>query len=531
LTIEIRLLALRKHRNYNFLVPSKNSMTNGLITSSVGGTARAVLAEILGPLIFAFAAACVFMTVSEPSRGNLQASDDVMGCNPFGYVRGADLFREQGIVGGFDTAIRAPEVAFLIDVGKTTARPVRDWSEAIAPACHHLEPNSGKVILQYPPGTALLLSWLPKGHEAISLVVAMGTVIATTLYFMMSSAVPVASRALLAVLVFGTVQLLDGLTMHASFSVPWAITFIPVLALAGLNFCRATGRWQIILGLILGIVSALLIQVRLPNIFIVAGVGVYIAAEGRLWRSESRRRHGVATLAGLVSFLLLGPILLGIYNAANTGTAFHSTYTGEDAKAITLSKDVILENLNYYYINWDFAVITRLCAIVTLMFALHAINGKSERRNISTAICVLFVYCSSTVFFALHNVTAPYYLLPSDLFILYFFALTLCKLDRSDRTPRWPRWAAVGGIAALVASQVPASSVAPRFTANIPAEVLRPNSIVWAFATSGSLLNYNNKYAAKLISAEQCTQQNSSVSSPSAAKHSISSTTRRRCTY
>ena len=47
--------------------------------------------------------------------------------------------------------------------------PSTRWDEAMAPHAHHYAPQSGYVIVQYPPGTGLVLSMFPQGEAVYRL--------------------------------------------------------------------------------------------------------------------------------------------------------------------------------------------------------------------------------------------------------------------------------------------------------------------------------------------------------------------------
>lgn len=84
-----------------------------------------------------------------------------VGCDPFGYARQARLFREHGLK-GFDTAIHTEQAEALVSVAKRKLAGSETWYEPTAPHCHHYVPSSGKVILQYPPGTGAILALFPE---------------------------------------------------------------------------------------------------------------------------------------------------------------------------------------------------------------------------------------------------------------------------------------------------------------------------------------------------------------------------------
>jgi len=88
-----------------------------------------------------------------------------LGCDSFGYLRQAELFRTNGAIKGLNTAIDTENASFLVGLAKQINPLESRWAEMIAPHCHHFKPGSENIILQYPPGTGFVLSLLPNGKE------------------------------------------------------------------------------------------------------------------------------------------------------------------------------------------------------------------------------------------------------------------------------------------------------------------------------------------------------------------------------
>jgi hypothetical protein len=86
-------------------------------------------------------------------------------CDEFGYLRQARLFQERGFFGGLDTAIQDATTSYLVAKAKALTPPVPEWSQIVAPDCHHFKKATDRVILQYPPGTGLLLSFFSEGYQ------------------------------------------------------------------------------------------------------------------------------------------------------------------------------------------------------------------------------------------------------------------------------------------------------------------------------------------------------------------------------
>jgi hypothetical protein len=105
-----------------------------------------------------------------------QFVEDARGCDWFGYLRQARLFRENGPIGGLDTALRDDRTRYLVGVAKATGLDPDVWDYGVAPYCHHYKPRTDRVVLQYPPGTGFVHAlWPEEGRQARASEVHQGT--------------------------------------------------------------------------------------------------------------------------------------------------------------------------------------------------------------------------------------------------------------------------------------------------------------------------------------------------------------------
>src|SRR5215475_238107 len=84
------------------------------------------------------------------------------------YLRQAHLFQRFGL-GGFDTDITRDDDHYLASKLKEIGFPT--WNDPATAPCHPLMAASGKRVIQYPPGTGLLLALFPQGHQVVPLYV------------------------------------------------------------------------------------------------------------------------------------------------------------------------------------------------------------------------------------------------------------------------------------------------------------------------------------------------------------------------
>ena len=90
------------------------------------------------------------------------------------YLRQAHLFQKFGLA-GLNTDISRDDDHYLALKLKEIGFP--NWSDQATAPCHNLMPVTGKVVVQYPPGTGFLLALFPEGFQVIPLYVAAAIVV------------------------------------------------------------------------------------------------------------------------------------------------------------------------------------------------------------------------------------------------------------------------------------------------------------------------------------------------------------------
>src|ERR1700688_4152814 len=91
------------------------------------------------------------------------------------YLRQAHLFQRFGLK-GFDTDISRDDDRYLASKLKEIGFPT--WSEPSTAPCHTPMPAANRLVMQYPPGTGMILALFPPGFQVIPLYV-----LATTIMF------------------------------------------------------------------------------------------------------------------------------------------------------------------------------------------------------------------------------------------------------------------------------------------------------------------------------------------------------------
>src|SRR5438445_10149505 len=80
------------------------------------------------------------------------------------YLRQAHLFQRFGLQ-GFDTDISHDDDRYLSSRLKEIGFP--NWNDTSKAPCHTPMPAAGKLVMQYPPGTGMVLALFPAGFQVI----------------------------------------------------------------------------------------------------------------------------------------------------------------------------------------------------------------------------------------------------------------------------------------------------------------------------------------------------------------------------
>src|SRR5215475_12056811 len=181
------------------------------------------------------------------------------------YLRQAHLFQRFGL-GGFDTDIVRDDDHYLASKLKEIGYPT--WNDPATAPCHPPMAAAGKRVIQYPPGTGLVLALFPQGYQVIPLYVT-----ASVILFGFALLAIFTARTPASILLAGAFGALAIYMMinpaKASYSIaPTMVTSV----LAG----YLTARWliatqrssQVLMAALLGLVLGVSVNFRLPNLFL-----------------------------------------------------------------------------------------------------------------------------------------------------------------------------------------------------------------------------------------------------------------------
>src|SRR5215218_8681959 len=128
------------------------------------------LPRILVYLWIALLAFSLYISARTSYRRALATEEFAYACDSFGYLHMAKQIRhayERGTWPEFK--LESQQTRLLINFMLQNNVALSRWDEAIASHAHHYTPQSGSVIVQYPPGTGLVLSMFPQGEAVYRL--------------------------------------------------------------------------------------------------------------------------------------------------------------------------------------------------------------------------------------------------------------------------------------------------------------------------------------------------------------------------
>ena len=331
------------------------------------------------------------------------------------YLRQAHLFQRFGL-GGFDTDLARDDDRYLASKLKQIAYP--GWNDPAQAPCHTPMPASGKLVLQYPPGTGLVLALFPMGHQVIPLYV-----MATLIVFGFAVLAIALARTPSATALAGIFGCLAVYLMinpaKASYSI--APTMI-VCAIAGF----LTARWltaqrhnPALIGL-LGLLLGLSVNFRLPNLFLGAGYALFLL--GVFLASRTRKSFAEGLSFGTTFLIGMAPTLIA--NAINAGSPLATTYSGADAVSPDFSLGIVMQ----YVTDMQFVLL--VLALASTVYMLRA--GSNGTRGVGWVVAANLVV--NLGFFMSHPIFTPYYTIPIAMLSLWtlLFAYLLQEKEAVD---------------------------------------------------------------------------------------------------
>ena len=326
------------------------------------------------------------------------------------YLRQAHLFQRFGL-GGFDTDMSRDDDHYLASKLKEMGFPT--WNDVTTVPCHTPMLATRKQVLQYPPGTGMVLALFREGYQVIPLYVT-----ATLIVFGFALLGIVSARSVASVLLTGLFGCLAVYLMinPAKASYSMAPTMVACAAAGSLTarVFAATPRHRLWLTILLGLLLGASVDFRLPNLFLSSGYFLFLLVSFLSSRKIQIALHGAAfTVAFLIG---MAPTLLA--NAINAGSPFATTYGGQDVVPPDFSLSIIWQ----YVADMQFVLLVLAGASTAVILRARADNGVRRVALVTAANLAV-----NLAFFLSHPVFTPYYTIPVamlSLWSLLFASLT-----------------------------------------------------------------------------------------------------------
>jgi hypothetical protein len=330
------------------------------------------------------------------------------------YLRQAHLFDRFGI-GGFDTDISRDDDQYFAKLAREIGIPASNGA-----VCHTTIPATNKTVLQYPPGTGLLLSIFPPGFQRVPLYA-----VASFLIFAMALAAIWTARTremTVAATVLGAAALYFMINpAKASFSIAPTMAICAIAGYLTAKMLNGTGP-RILLAAVTALPLGLSVSVRLPNLFLSAGLFMWLSIDvlktiafsnevGTGSHEENpfnrKKTDSVLRLAAFAVAYLIGLSPTLVANAINAGNPLATTYGAGDAAPFDFSFSVVK----------DYAHDMQLWLIAAaLAWAIWGL--RSARGNLVSTVMIANLVVN-LIFFLGHPIFTPYYLMPIAILSLW----------------------------------------------------------------------------------------------------------------
>ena len=318
------------------------------------------------------------------------------------YLRQAHLFQQFGL-GGLDTDLSRDDDHYLAsklkEIGFST------WSDPATIPCHTLMPATNKRVLQYPPGTGLVLALFPPGFQVIPLYVLSAVIVFG--FALLGISYARSRSAILLTAGFGCLAIYLMINpAKASYSVAPTMA---VCALAGFVTARilSAGRpHRLLLTGIVGFLIGIAVNFRLPNLFLSSGYLVFFFVAFLLSRKVETALQGM--VFGAAFLVGMAPTLVA--NAINAGSPLRTTYGAVDVMPPELSFSVIAS----YLADMQFVLLALAGAWTAWMLRRHRGDGTRQLALVTAANLLV-----NLAFFLTHPVFTPYYTIPVAMLSLW----------------------------------------------------------------------------------------------------------------
>jgi hypothetical protein len=323
------------------------------------------------------------------------------GCDVFGYLYQSEAIREGRLL---DQHTNRPWIEPLAKFLDATCPYDSDYMWMLTPHAYHYLCDTGKVVNQYPPGTAFVLAPFPKEIRGLAYPVLVTASLALLLAFSWrKSGWELALGGSCALFVSSTFLILHPFVDQYRQLGSVAMTFAPLIAAGWMM------RKHPLAGLALASFTVLF---RISNVWLLPVLALpYVFAEF----FDKERWIGfkpfvVRCMKGACVCLVCGTAWILLYQWLLLGNPLRFTYSPIDQAGAQFAD--ILKNVAYYLNpmerNW---FTPHLVAFLVMLFVIP----KGKRRWLLLAFAII---AWNYLFYITHKVTTPYYTYASALILI-----------------------------------------------------------------------------------------------------------------
>lgn len=418
------------------------------------------------------------------------------GCDAYGYIRQAALFRENGFFNGLDTSYISEPNEVIVNIALSSGLPSSVWGQAVAPHCHHFDVSTQKIILQYPPLTGLMLAFFNEAHQVRALLAAVALLVGILISSFLIGRKDVFGVSLCVMLYTAILNSLER-GGAASYSIVATLLLIVPVSFLLARYVTLDNTSKKMMIVFLGIGFGLSISARTANILLLAGVIPLLFY--RFFQVKSLQNLWNILLYGC-SFLL-GSVPLLLFNSINAGSPFSTTYDVNDSDRGGLTVNLAVENFQFYFFGSE--SIPNLACFVMILLMIFLLRHRREKL-IPYVLVSIPLFAIAAVFFITHPVRTTYYLLPSNVFIWCFSIAYWCWSSPADQRHSYSKRRSLfgGGIFALssifILYLLPISVHLNKFD-EARAYGFTKSSFLWADIWGGAASYYGGIPTAKMV--------------------------------
>ena len=429
-----------------------------------------------------------------------------VGCDSYGYLKQAQLFKDKGPVSGLSTAIADSEAQFLINIASKINHNLVTWSEIVAPNCHHYDKTTEQIILQYPPGTGFFLSILPSDKELQTLSILM--ISSTIFLYALINIIALSFRKFLFSSIIFYIVLASIVKFQVpSYSIPVSFAIIPWLTIVLFFIKPIPNIKNYFLAIALGSLCGFVVDVRIASLLVTPGVAAILFIKLFFNKLHTKIKPWIIPTLTLLFFMVtVSPLLY--FNVVNAGGPINSTYATYDKELRFTNIDLFLNNLQYYVADNSASVITALTlSFLLIQLVFKRVQQFSSHRLNVIALLVLFIF--NLIFFCLKPIAIDYYFLPVSIFCLYYSLLDFAHINsnwKSSDTKGFKPFSSICFLVILAGFCLYKINHEPsqKIQLDVPEIVLNKQSILYAGITGGTINYYLGKYTSKLDFGSHC---------------------------